>query len=792
MTALAAALPLTESRVARLRRNLIQAPLEICVERARYLTKSMAAHGDQPALTRMSLALEEILRTMTVTIRDDEIIVGCRTSKLKGAPLFPENRVRWMIGDVDNLDRRVVQPARISAAEKAEIKETVIPFWTGRTVEDRFEADLPADVAEDLDKYVFTILLEITNGIGHFTLNHNRVLSLGLAGLMVEVQERLEALAPEEKSGEKGIFYQAVLRSLRAVINFASRYADLAEVMSRSEPDARRAAELANIAKVCRRVPEHPARSFHEAVQSFYFMHLVVQIESGGNSVSLGRVDQVLYPYYRRDLEKGAVTPAQARELMSLLYLKVGEIWNVIEEAYTPAGEGPEGRTTQNVVVGGMGADGHDATNGLTYIALDAYADVRTVQPNFGVRFCRESPDELWLRAASYVKDGVLLHFFHDEPIVASLTQAGVSLEDARDYGVVGCLEPNAQGRTFGSTFAVQFNGAKCLELALSNGVDNIFGSQSGPSTGNPGEFSSLADLWAAYTAQVAHFTGRFIRGMACLDQIIADLVPSPLASAMIDGPLDKGLDLTRGGAVYNSTGVQLMGFSNVVDSLYAVEQAVFKERKIDLTHLVQALADDWTGAEETRVYLKNKVAKYGNDQDEVDRMAARVMDHFCDLLAGRKNFRGGDYWPGIFSVGFHVTMGAFTAATPDGRWAGECLGNGITPSNSAALSGPTAIMNSVTKLPLTRVSNGLNLNMRLSGRRIKVENLAALIKGYFRRGGVQVQFNMVDSEMLRMAQEKPDQYRDLIVRVSGYSAVFVNLSDVAQAEIINRHTCEL
>lgn len=775
------------SRVERLRQRIIDAPREVCVERARYLTQSMAANWHLHPLTRMSMAFEHILDNMSVVIRDDELVVGCRTSKLKGAPLFPENKWKWIEGDLEAFGQRVLQTVLITEEEQRELKQDILPFWHGRTVEDRLEDRLPPDVAEDMDKYIFAMVLEITYGIGHFTMNHPRVLKRGLSGIIAEAEERYNALTPAERLGDKGLFYDAVIRSLRATIRFANRYADLAASLAENETDPERAEELRAIARVCRRVPEHAAQTFHEAVQSVYFIHLVAQIESGGNSISLGRIDQILYPYYLADRQSGRITPEQARELLSLLFIKTNEIWNILEEAYIPAGEGVEGKTTQNVTVGGVGADGEDATNELSYIGLDAYADVRTVQPDFGVRLSPGAPEDFFRKAIEYTKDGVLLHLFNDVAIIESLRRAGHTLEDARDYGVVGCLEPNAQGKTFGSTFAVQFSGIKCLELALSNGVDNTFGHQSGIESGDPATFTSFDDVWNAYNAQVSHFMGQMVKGMAVLDQAIAELVPSPFASAMIDGPMEKGLDLTRGGATYNSTGVQFIGFSNVVDSLYAVKKAVFEDGVMSLAELAGCLAEDWEDAEGKRSYLLHKIPKYGNDNDEVDAMAAEVLEHFCDEVVKHRNYRGGAFWPGVFTVGFHIVMGAFAAASADGRHAGEVLGNGITPTNGSAVSGPTAVLNSVTKLPLTCIYNGVNLNMRFNPSRLKPEILMALMQTYFRQGGRQVQFNMLDSATLRDAQAHPEKYRDLVVRVSGYSALFTGLSETAQNEIISR-----
>ncbi len=780
------------TRVERLRARIINAPQEVCVERARTLTRSMAKNWNEHPLTRMSLALSDVLASISVTIREDELIVGCRTAKLKGAPLFPENKYRWIEENADGFDARPLQKALIREEEKKEIKEEILPFWRGRAVEDRLQELLPPDVAQDMEKFIFTMMLEITYGIGHFTMDHARVLKKGLRGVIEEARERRERLRTEERSGDKGLFYDAVIRSLEAAVRFSHRYGDRAEAMAESEGDPVRRRELEKIAHVCRRVPEHPAETFHEAVQSVYFIHLIAQIESGGNSISLGRIDQLLRPYFDADMAAGRTTRAEAKELLSLLFLKTNEIWNVLEEAFIPGGEGAEGKTTQNVTVGGLGPDGEDATCEMSCLGLEAYADIRTVQPNFGVRLSRKSPEAFFEKAVACAKDGVLLHFFNDDAIIPCLVEGGHELPDARDYGVVGCLEPNAQGKTFGSTFAVQFSAIKCLELALSNGVDNVFGIPVGIETGDPSTFQGFDDLWRAYTSQVSHFLGQMVRGMAALDRAIAERVPSPFASSMIQGPMDKGLDLTSGGAIYNSTGVQLMGFANTADSLYAVKKAIFEDGIATLEQLVSWLAGNWQGAEDRRNYFRQKIPKYGNDVDEVDEMGAAVLNHFCDELARHRNYRGGRFWPGVFSVGFHIAMGALTAATPDGRSTGDVLGNGLTPTTGNALSGPTAVANSVTKLPLRRIHNGTNLNMRFPGRKIDPGNLKALVQGYFLREGSQVQFNMVDSEVLQEAQKRPGDYRDLVVRISGYSAHFVALSETAQDEIIERTAYEL
>jgi formate C-acetyltransferase len=769
-----------------LRWMIINAPQEVCIERARYLTQSMMKHWDKPAMTRISLGLEHILNNISVIIRDKELIVGCRTSKLKGAPLFPENKSRWIEGDLDNFDKRLLQRALITEKEKQELSKEILPFWRGKTVGDIFESRLPNDVMNDMNKYIFTMILEITYGIGHFTMNYSKVLELGLKVIINDLEQRMKALTPKNESNEKWLLYDAMIRTCKAAIIFAKRYAAKAREMAINEKNPLRSAELLEIARICEKVPESPAENFHEAVQSLYFIHLITQIESGGNSVSIGRIDQILYPFYEKDIKLNHITRNKVRKLIALLFIKMNEIWNVLEEAYIPGGEGTEGKTTQNVTIGGVDLEGKDATNELSYIVLDAYSDIRTVQPNFSVRISKKTPKEFLIKTVDYLRDGVLMHFFNDETIIKTLLNAGHSLEDARDYGVVGCLEPNAQGKSFGSTFAVQFSGIKCVEFALSNGID-IFGYRSGIETGDPSLFHSFDDVWNAYDKQVRHFMNQMVRGMEILDKAIAEMVPSPFASVMIDGCIDKGKDVTSGGAIYNSTGVQLIGFPNIVDSLFGVKKAVYDDNYCTVSELVNWLSEDWQDVENKRLYFLRKIPKFGNDNDEVDALGVKVLEHFVTTVSSYRNYRGGYFWPGVFVVGFHIGFGAFTGATPDGRHARVVLGNGLTPTTGNAISGPTAIMNSITKLPLTKIYNGANLNMRFNGNKTDTDYLAYLILTYFDKGGMQVQFNMVDSKILRDAQKHPEEYRDLFVRVSGYSAEFIGLSEIAQEEIISR-----
>jgi formate C-acetyltransferase len=776
-------------RIEALRQRLLSAPHEICVERARYFTESYKQTGDEPQPIRFAKALSHVLSNISVIIRDDELIVGSRTSKLKGATLCPENKSAWMEQNLDGFDQRDFQRVAISPEAKRELSEDILPYWRGKTVEDRMNELMPDELKDEMDKLVFTMMMEITYGIGHFTMNTSQVLARGLDAI---IDDAKKAETKTDNDEPKAQFFRAARIACEAAIVFVRRYAEEARRLASNEDDPARRKELEEIAAVCERVPAQPARTFHEAVQSLYFIQLIAQIECGGNSISVGRIDKILQPFYERDITAGRTDPARARMLIECMFLKMGEIWNVLEETYLPGGEGPEGKTTQNVIVGGMRPDGSDDSNELTSLALEAYADLRTVQPNFGIRINRNTPDDVLLRACELTRDGVLIHLFNDDVIVPALVRKGCSLKDARDYSAVGCVEPNPHGKTFGSTFAVQFNAAKCLEFALNNGVCSVFGLPNGLACGSLQSYSSYAELLAAHKKQVSHFVGKMVEAMAFLDMAIAELVPSPFASGLIDGCFENGLDLTRGGATYNFTGVQLMGLANVADSLAAVKKLVFDERKIAGSELAEAVSNDFSGHEPMRQMLLKRAPKYGNDDDYVDEIARDLVSHFANELDEYKNFRGGKFQMGVFSVAFHIVMGAFTGATPDGRKMSHVLANGITPQTGAALAGPTAITASAAKLGQTDISNGNTLILRFHPDSVEPAKLLSLIKTYFELGGMQLQFNMVDTETLLDAQAHPEKHWDLAVRIAGYSVLFTSLSKQAQDEIISRTVSNL
>ena len=775
------------SRIETLRQRLLGAPQQICIERARYLTEAYRQAEDEAQPVGFAKALAHVLGNIPVIIRDDELIVGCRTGQLKGAPLYPENKSAWIEENLDGFDQRDFQVALISAEDKEKLREEILPFWRGKTAEDRMNELMPDELQLEMNKMVFAMMMQITYGIGHFTLNTSQVLERGLKAIVEDARK-----AEEDADGQETQFFEASRIACEAAIVFAQRYAGEARRLAGQTDDTARSSELERIAEVCEQVPAGPARNFREAIQSLYFLQLIAQIESGGNSISVGRIDKILHPFYEKDIESGEIDPEEAQILIECMFLKMGEIWNVLEETYLPGGEGPEGKTTQNVIVGGVDSSGSDDSNELTSLALEAYGDLQTVQPNFGIRINRDTPDEIFLRACELSCDGVLIHFFNDGVIVSALEKKGCSIEDARDYSAVGCVEPNPHGKTFGSTFAVQFNAAKCLEFALNDGVCSVFGMPNGVPCGSLQDYSKFSSLFDAYKKQVSYFVQKMAEAMQYLDAAIAERVPAPFASSLIDGCFEKGIDLTVGGAKYNFTGVQLIGLANVADSLAAVKKLVFDEGELTGVELAQAMANDFSGYEPIRQMAMKRAPKYGNDDDYVDDIAEEIVGHFADELSEYKNFRGGRFHTGIFSVAFHIAMGAFTGATPDGRKMSVILANGITPQTGFATDGPTAIARSAAKLGQAKISNGNTLILRFHPESLEPDKLCSLIRAYFELGGMQLQFNMVDTETLLDAQANPDKHRDLVVRIAGYSVLFTNLSKQAQDEIISRSESQL
>ena len=623
-------------------------------------------------------------------------------------------------------------------------------------------------------------------------------LRLGVRGLREKVN--LARLIPsfssksatrQRRVGQHQVFYDAALIALQAAQEFMARYADLARLLTTQTEDKARVQELGRVAAVCNWISENPPRDFWEALQSVWFSFVLMQMESNASSFSPGRFDQYMTPFLKHDLESGRLTLSEAQILLEHLWLKFNEIVLLRSSASARYFAGfPIGL---NVILGGQSTDGSDATNVLSYMCLRAQADLALPQPNLSIRIHRNSPQEFLMASAFVISKGSgMPQVFNDEVIIPGQVNRGISPYDALNYAVVGCVELSTPGKALGWSDAAMFNMTRVLEITLFGGEDPQTGQQIGLDTPALDEMRSFRELAVAYDRQLAHFVALMVHGCNTVDSLHAEILPSPFLSLLIDDCIERGVDVTAGGAHYNFSGVQGVQVANVADSLAAVRQAVFEEKWLTAGELLTALRTDYKGQEDLRRRLLNQAPKYGNDYDQVDSLASKWADRYSELVAQYSSVRGGIYQPGFYTVSAHVPMGADVGATPDGRHAGQPLADGgLSPSAGRDRNGPTAVLRSVSKINLKLASNGTLLNMKFLPAffddRRALEKFVALLRSFCKLGIPHVQFNVVSAEMLRQAQSSPEEHAHLVVRVAGYSAYFTELARDLQDEIIER-----
>ncbi|MDD7769944.1 glycyl radical protein, partial [Suipraeoptans intestinalis] len=675
------------------------------------------------------------------------------------------------------------------------------------------------------------------NGVGHVTVKYEMVLQKGYQGIMEEAQKELESCQVGDPDyASKSRFLQAVLISCEAAIRYGKRYGKLAGELAAKEGEPRRKAELLKIAENCKNVPEKGAKSFYEACQSFWFVQQLIQIESSGHSISPGRFDQYMYPYYKADLEAGRLTREQAQELIDCIWVKLNDLNKCRDAA---SAEGFAGYSLfQNLIVGGQDTEGRDVTNDLSFMCIQASHHVFLPQPSLSIRVWNGSPQDLLMKAAELTRTGIgLPAYYNDEVIIPSLMSRGLTLEDARDYNIIGCVEPQKAGKTEGWHDAAFFNMCRPLELVFSNGMDR--GELVGVRTGDVEQMTTFEEVYKAYEAQMNYQISLLVNADNAIDVAHAQRCPLPFLSSMVDDCMKKGKTVQEGGAVYNFTGPQGFGIANMADSLYAIKKLVFEEKKVTLGEyrkamalnygegldavsmtemavdilrelekqgqkagpkeveaVVKTLSQDLIPEEEKQKYRKlrqwiDEVPKFGNDQEEIDEFAREVAYLYTKPLPYYRNPRGGTYQAGLYPVSANVPLGAQTGATPDGRLAHTPVADGVSPSAGKDVYGPTAAANSVARLDHGIASNGTLFNQKLHPSALSgikgLDNFVSLIRSYFDQKGSHMQFNVVDRETLLDAQKHPEKYAHLIVRVAGYSALFTTLSKSLQDDIINR-----
>jgi len=763
-----------------MRENLVSTPIHLCPERAYLLTEFFKEHDDpsEPAIIRQAKALRYILTNKKTEIYPGELIVGNAGTSRRSCIMQPELAGAFMSQEILWIDRRKTNPFKISWNDKLKLVTRVIPYWLRRSMPIRmFPGPLKAaSYLKDQLKPTYYLINE-AGGIGHFLPDYEKMLKLGTRGYLETFKE---------KDGE---LHEAARIICEALEKWSDRIADHAELLSRTEGDTDRKQELELLARICRKVPRLPAETFHEALQSLWLTHLAVMLESLNSAVSFGRIDQYLYPYYQKDLDAGNITRERALDLLLQFSAKATEHVMLITSRIAEYHAGY--LIVQAAIVGGTDGEGRDVVNPLTYLMLDVMEKHRMRDPNYQARVHRDSPPEYLERALDVARQGFgVPALFNDEAVVPSLVAHGFPVEDARNYAIVGCVEPSIPGRSFLSTDAGLFNLPICMELALNRGRRFKGRLRVGTPTPDPIGFKNMDDVIEAYRAQLNHMVDKMIDDFHMVEQANRDYHPTPLSSMLVEGCLESGRDLTEGGATYNSSGIQGVGVADVADCLAALDTLVFREKKINMEEVIDALNADFEGYEWVHAELE-RAPKFGNDIGVVDSYANLVVTMFHDSLARHESTRGGRYVPGFYSVTCNVAFGKLTGPLPSGRRSKAPFASSIGPSNGADRRGPTAMLNSVASLDSSLMPNGNALNMRFDPSNVEgekgLEVLTGLTKGFFERGGMELQFNVVDPELLEDARANPGKHPWLVVRVAGYCAYFDDLAESAKDEIINR-----
>ncbi len=830
-------------RVVRLKNMILQAKPYVESERAVLATAAYKENEHLPAIMRRAKVAEKIFTELPVTIRKDELIVGAVTINPRSTEICPEFSYDWVEKEFDTMEHRMADPFVIEKKTAEELHEA-FKYWPGKTTSSLAASYMSQETHDSMNNGVFTVGNYFFGGVGHVSVDYGKIMKIGFQGIINEVTEALANLDRTQPDYiKKEQFYHAVIIAYKAAIIYAHRYSEEAARLAQTESDPQRKRELEQIAQNCRRVPEYGATTFWEACQTFWFLQSMLQIESSGHSISPGRFDQYMYPYLAADK---SITQEFAQELVDCCWIKLNDINKTRDEISAQAFAGYA--VFQNLCVGGQTEDGMDATNPLSYMCMEATAHVRLPQPSFSIRVWQGTPDEFLFRACELVRLGLgVPAMYNDEVIIPALQNRGVTLHDARDYCIIGCVEPQAPHRTEGWHDAAFFNVAKVLEITLNNG--RVGDKQLGPVTGDMTQFTCIEDFFTAFKKQMAYFVHKLVEACNSVDIAHGERCPLPFLSAMVDDCIGRGMSLQDGGAIYNFTGPQAFGVADSGDSVYAMQKHVFEDRKISMGELKNALDANFgysAGSQpgggrqslgEQDVYevvkriidqngsldpaaIKNEVYRqlstaapqapsgnisrheeirhilentpcFGNDIDEVDYMARRCALVYCEEVEKYTNPRGGQFQAGIYPVSANVLFGKDVAALPDGRLAKEPLADGVSPRQGKDTNGPTAAANSVAKLDHFIASNGTLYNQKflpsaLAGEK-GLRNFSGVVRSYFDKKGMHVQFNVIDRDTLIDAQKNPQAHQDLVVRVAGYSAQFVVLAKEVQDDIISR-----
>lgn len=839
-------------RIRKLKQTIVDATPYVEEDRALLVTESYKQTEGLSPIMRRAKAAEHIFNNLPVTIRDNELIVGALTKNPRSTELCPEFSYDWVEKEFETMATRVADPFIITK-ETAEKLHEAFKYWDGKTTSALASSYMSKEAHDCMDNGVFTVGNYYFGGVGHVCVDYGKILAKGFTGVIEEVVAAMTKMDTSDPAYiKKAQFYEALIITYNAAINFAHRYADKARELASSCPDATRKAELLQIAANCDHVPQYGARNFYEACQSFWFVQSMLQIEANGHSISPGRFDQYMYPYYRDDK---SITKEFAQELIDCIWIKLNDVNKTRDEVSAQAFAGYA--VFQNLGVGGQDAEGLDATNEISYMAMEACAHVKLPAPSFSIRVHQNTPDEFLLRACELARLGLgVPAMYNDEVIIPALVNRGLTLQDARNYCIIGCVEPQCPNKTEGWHDAAFFNVAKVLEITMNAGMCN--GKQLGPKTKPMVEWKCIDDFYDAFTEQMKYFVYYLVEADNCVDIAHAERCPLPFLSGMVEDCIGRGKSVQEGGAIYNFTGPQAFGVVDTGDAVYALQKHVFEDKDVCIKELKEALDNNFGyavgtkeiapaatgegvpccyGAEATqqihdivkRILMQNgsidvaamtkevsskmqagagkpvsSNSKYedikrkmentpcfGNDIDEVDMVARKCTQIYEKEVEKYTNPRGGQFQAGIYPVSANVLFGKDVGALPDGRLAKEPLADGVSPRQGHDVNGPTAACNSVAKLDHFSASNGTLFNQKFLPSAVAgdtgLQNFAAVVRNYFDHKGMHVQFNVIDKQTLLDAQAHPENYKDLVVRVAGYSAQFTVLAKEVQDDIIGR-----
>ena len=777
-------------RIEKLKNMQSQIKPSFSSERARLATEAVELWAAEPPVVQKARMLSYILHHMTIFIQDGELIVGNHTDHPRCAPVYPEFSSEWISDQIDDFQTRPSDPLEISDEDKKELL-SVLEKWKGKSLDKILEKEIPETSRYAEEQGVMTIGNRDC-ATGHIIPDYYTILKTGLIAYKERCQEKIAGTVVDSKEKQEQMdFWNAAVIAIDAAADFALRYSKLAKAMACGEKDPKRKEELEKISAICQKVPMYPPETFWEAIQCIWFLHLIVSIESNGHGNSFGRFDQYTNDFYVHDLEAGRITEDEAVELLECFFIKATDIIKLRDKFYSESFAGYP--VWQNLIIGGQTRDGKDATNPVSHLVLKANRDVQTSQPTVSVRYFDGLSETLIKESLEMIQQGMATPAFFNDKLVVPIMQEkfGVSLETAREWGILGCVETCIPGYTDGRPTVGYVNLLKCLELALHNGVNPVNGVQLGPKTGDPKTFTCLKDLEKALYGQIDYFTDLMITGFNVVGAVHGVRQQMPFASVLINDCIDKGKSIQCGGARYSESGAFICGIGNTSDAVAAIDTLIFQKKTFTMEELLTALDHNFEGYEKMRLILLNKAPKYGNDNDYVDGIAAGLVKHYREALDRYKDSRGGRFSVVVESQSMNVSQGKCVLASADGRFAHEAVNDNCSPVMGRDVHGPTACINSVAKLDQKNAQDGCLYNIRFDPRSIQGEKgravLESVVKTYFNNLGEHIQINVVDDATLRAAQQEPEKYRNLLVRVAGYLAYFTELDKDVQDNVIAR-----